>query len=405
MVIGIVGSSHLSIVWSVALADKGYDVINVGSPDKAGYEPGLKMSLDKHEKKGSLRFDPQFKALKECSIVFMAMDMPVDKYNRTESERVIRYINATKDHLSSEAILIIMSQVPPGFTRKLDFPKERLFHQVDTLVFGQSLERALNPDVMVIGISMGTGEDFESMIPYYNLLDKFNCPKVFVTYEEAEIFKLAMNANLAAQIAVTNTMAELCSHVGAEWESVREALKYDKRIGSYLKPGLGIGGGHMERDLNTIELLSNKHGFDASIVRASLVSSHIMQQWVIRRLNFDDISNYNIAIWGLSYKEGTDSIKDSAAIHIINNFPNCTFKAHDPHVRYDRIERVKDPLDAIGADMDALLIMTPHEEYKKIDSASIINRLSSNTIILDPYSVLDGSFRDMRYSYYAIGSL
>ncbi len=391
MKIGVVGPSHLGVIWSTVLAEKGSKVIYLKSARFEVHEPGLKELIDKNIKNGNLEYDNSYSRLKECDVVFMAWDTPTDKYNNIQLDLVNRVIAAIIPNLNETAIFVVMSQVPPGFMRSIDFPKERLFHQVDTLIFGDSIERAAKPDVMVIGSKDGTYNNMDSSNNYWNILHSFNCRKVYITYEEAEIFKLAMNANLAAQIAVTNTMAELCGSIGASWEAVSEALKLDNRIGTYLKPGLGIGGGHLERDLNTIQVLSRKHGFNSDIIGASISSSKYMQYSVLRELeNYcGDTTGLNIAIWGLSYKENTDSIKDSPAILTIDALENCKIWAHDPQVSITRenLTMVKNPLDAL-LNVDVLLIMTPHDIYKKLKDNTDDWEDEYIGIIIDPYHVL-----------------
>ncbi len=388
--IGVIGRSHLGVVWSAVLAEKGNKVIYLKSARLEVYEPGLKELIQKNIKNDNLEYDNSYSRLKECDVVFLALDTSTDAYNNIQLDSLNRVIAAIIPNLNETAVFVVMSQVPPGFMRSIDFPKERLFHQVDTLVFGKSAERALQPDAIIIGSERGK---YETMIGYWDILDSFNCTKVFITYEEAEVFKLAMNANLSAQIAVTNTMAELCGHVGASWEAVSEALKLDKRIGTYLKPGLGLGGGHLERDLNTIQVLSRKHGFNSDIIGASISSSKYMQYSVFRELEKHFLLEHkwlNIAIWGLSYKEDTDSIKDSPAILTIDVLENCKIRAHDPRVSITRknLTMVKDPLDALQT-ADALLIMTPHKEYKEFSRVRVYRRRAELSIIIDPYHVLD----------------
>jgi UDPglucose 6-dehydrogenase len=404
MKIGVVGPSHLGLVWSAILAHKKYRAVYLKSARFECYEPNLRNLIEEGIQNNFLEYNNSYSTLGDCDIVFLAWDTPTDKYNNVQLDLLERVIAAIIPNLHPDAIFVIMSQVPPKFVRSIDFPKERLFHQVDTLIFGNSLERAMKPEVMIIG-----NFDGNSLIPenYYDLLMSFNCPKVFITYEEAEIFKLAMNANLAAQIGVTNTLAELCNHVGAEWECVEAALRYDSRIGTYTKPGLGIGGGHMERDLNTIEMLSRKHGFHSDIIGASISSSRYMQYWALRKVReyLPEDKPYEIAVWGLSYKENTDSIKDSAAIATIDALPHCKFLVHDPKVslRRDNLLTVGNPLEAIDEETDALLIMTPHDEYKKIKQVDIVDSLSARKLIIDPYSILGPAFKKMSYTYCTLG--
>ena len=391
--VGVVGASHLGVVWSAVLAEKGNQVIYLKGARFELYEPGLKELIQKNIKNENLVYDNNYSRLKDCDVIFLAYDTPTDAYNNIQLDLLNRVIAAITPNLNENAIFVVMSQVPPGFMRSIDFPKERLFHQVDTLVFGESIERALHPGSIVVGMEQSgkaggaIPSENSSFVSYHELLMEFGCPKVYVTYEEAEIFKLAMNANLAAQIAVTNTMAELCGYVGASWEAVSEALKLDTRIGTYLKPGLGIGGGHLGRDLNTIEFLSRKHGFNSDIIGASISSSKYMQYSVLRELkNHFGYMGLNIAIWGLSYKENTDSIKDSPAILTIDILENYEIFAHDPRVSITRknLVMVKDPLDALQT-ADALLIMTNHEEYKKFKRKEITEKVK---FIIDPYHVL-----------------
>jgi UDPglucose 6-dehydrogenase len=391
--VGVVGPSHLGVVWSAVLAEKGHKVTYLKSTRFEVYEPQLKDLIEKNINNGNLEYNNQYSMLEDCDIVYLGWDTPTDIYNNIQLDLLQRVIDAIIPHLHDKAILVIQSQVPPGFCRTINFDKERLAHQVDTLIYGKSIERALNPDLMIIGTNDGTYPATEEFMNYYGLVNSFSVKCFQLNFEEAEIFKLAMNANLAAQIAVTNTMAELCTTMGANWDWVAECLAYDKRIGSYTRSGLGIGGGHMTRDLATIEALSRKNGFNADIITSAIYSSKHMHYWALRQLkkwfgpNPEDLE---IAIWGLSYKPNTDSIKDSPAIITINELPACKFLAHDPQVNYTKtkfIVTVDDPLDAIDEHTSALLIMTEHDEYKKISAAEIKGRMP-NALILDPYKVL-----------------
>ena len=388
--IGVVGPSHLGIVWSTVLAEKGNKVIYLKSARFEVHEPGLKELIDKNIKNENLEYDNSYSRLKECDVVFLSWDTPTDKYNNIQLDLLNRVIAAIIPNLNETAIFVVMSQVPPGFMRSIDFPKKRLFHQVDTLIFGQSIERAFKPEVVVVGRVEGT---FSLPNSYSRVLYSIHPYPQFTTFEEAEIYKLAMNAYLAAQIAVTNTMSELCNSFNADWSRVIQGLKCDTRFGGnhYFKPGLGIGGGHLERDLNTIQVLSRKHGFNSDIIGASISNSKYMQYSVLRKLksHFKDATFLNIAIWGLSYKENTDSIKDSPAILTIDSLENYEIFAHDPRVSITRknLVMVKDPLDALQT-ADALLIMTPHDMYKEFKRKEIIDRLYPGGIIIDPYYTL-----------------
>jgi len=418
MRIGVIGSSHLGLVWSNVLAAKGFTVYNLASKYHDVYEPGLDELSGKHIKEGRLFFPVQYAALKECDVVFFAVDTRTTYDNKAIIGGLNNHIESVICHLNNKATLVIMSQVPPGFMRGIDFPHKRLFHQVDTLVFGESIERALNPDYVVVGYGH-TPEDTQIYLSetpkdYRIILDHFDCPILRVSYEEAEVYKLAMNANLAAQIGVTNTMAELCSHVGADWKNIRPLLERDKRIGSYTKPGLGIGGGHIERDLNTIVSLSDTHGFNSDIIKSSLSNSHYMRNWALRILKNTLLvhdSDPQIALWGLTYKTGTNSTKDSPGALIADELEFHILNKHDPLIENTKFEN---PLDCLrngsprNPKASGLLIMTPHEEYKNIDPMDIIELMELPCWIIDPYRVLDRNvFTNISkdFNYYTLGVL
>ena len=142
------------------------------------------------------------------------------------------------------------------FTRKIKWPKNKLFYQVETLIFGKAFERALKPERIIVG------QDAIKKLPlnYIKFLNKFKCPVITMNYESAELSKISINLFLISQVTTTNSIVEISKKIGADWNSIKLALNLDKRIGkkSYLNPGLGISGGNLERDLSTIQTLAQK---------------------------------------------------------------------------------------------------------------------------------------------------
>jgi UDPglucose 6-dehydrogenase len=256
------------------------------------------------------------------------------------------------------------------------------------------VERALKPERFIVGCAF---PDQPLHRTYAALLEAFGCPILPMRYESAELAKIAINMCLVASISVANTAAELCEAIGADWSEIAPALKLDRRIGphSYLSPGLGIAGGNLERDLATIERLAREHGTDATVVRAWLANSRHRRGWAartIRRALLDKKPNAKIGVWGLAYKENTHSVKNSPSLATITQLVGAKIRAHDPWVPQAAvadlpIERTEDPLSAArGA--DALMILTPWPEYRRIAPEQIAAALDGR-IVIDPYSVLD----------------
>jgi UDPglucose 6-dehydrogenase len=285
--------------------------------------------------------------------------------------------------------------VPPGYTRSLGvLPPERLYYQVETLVFGQAVERAMKPERTIVGCA-DPAAALEAR--YRAVLDAFGCPILPMRYESAELAKISINCCLVASVAVANTLAELCERIGGDWSEIAPALKLDRRIGpyAYLAPGLGIAGGNLERDLATVRRLSELHGSEAGLIAAWLRNSRYRRDWPLRQLQERVLSRVEepvIGILGVTYKENTHSIKNSPAVALIKALAGCRLRVFDPAVRaaaewHARMTVTDDAL-ASSDGADALVIMTPWPQFRKLEPAAVAGRLRRR-IVIDPFSMLD----------------
>ncbi len=195
-----------------------------------------------------------------------------------------KLIDQVAGALGPEAVLVVLCQVPPGFTRALtSVPHDRLYYQVETLVFGRAVERATEPERYIVGCA----DPAKPIDPRLRaVLEAFGCPILPMRYESAELAKISINMCLVASISVANTLAELCEAINADWSEIVPSLRLDRRIGqySYLVPGLGIAGGNLERDLATVIRLADQHGTDAGVVRAWQANSRRRRDWAARAI-------------------------------------------------------------------------------------------------------------------------
>jgi len=303
-------------------------------------------------------------------------------------------LDAIALHLDPRAVLVVLSQVPPGFTRGVSRVSERLFYQVETLVFGNAVERATKPERFIIGCA-----DPQAPLPpsLGAFLQSFGCPILPMRYESAELAKISINCCLVASVSVANTLAELSEAIGADWAEIVPALKLDRRIGqfAYLNAGLGIAGGNLERDLRTVIELAKGHGADAGVVKAWLANSAHRKDWVWRVLceeGLADCADAKIAVLGLAYKENTHSTKNSPALALLEHLRGRKVTVHDPAVPASVVPwatGAADPHDAArGADV--LVIATPWPQYRNLRASDLAAAMAGRTII-DPYRVLDAS--------------
>lgn len=391
--------THLGLIHAVAFAEKGFNIICYDDSAQLINElqnhrmPVNEPQLDDSIANSSvrLRFTNAICQLQQCDVVFIACDVPTDDMGNSDLRMIEQFIEKTNPVLKKESTLVILSQVPPGFTRKINRPKQTLFYQVETLIFGRAMERALYPERYIVG-AYDPNKDLPKA--YQALLSSFNCPILKMRYESAELAKISINMFLVASVTTTNILAEICENIGADWEEIAPALRLDKRIGpyAYLSPGLGIAGGNLERDLNTIIKLGKKYITDTETVSAWLKNSQYRRDWVLRCLQKHVFARHKkpiICILGLAYKPNTHSIKNSPSIALIHQLKEYTIKAHDPivaNLSITQVTQYADIHDAIqGADV--LIIMNPCTEYQNLSVPHMLKQMHGNTII-DPYRVL-----------------
>lgn len=412
--IGCVGMTHLGLLHAVAFAEKGFNLVcydeqsiliqQLQHQELPVNEPGLDVLVKKNHAR--LLFTDDIQKLQTCSVVFIAYDVPTDDMGNSNLDVIHRLLEKVQPVLSPTCTLILLSQVPPGFTRQIKFPKTRLFYQVETLIFGKAMERALYPERYIIGAN-----DPEKALPdhYAFLLDSFKCPILKMKYESAELAKISINMFLVASVTTTNTLAEICENIGADWEDIAPSLKLDKRIGphAYLKPGLGIAGGNLERDLNTIIKISKQHQTDTGVVQAWLHNSQYRRDWVLRCLKkyvFNRLDNPKICILGLAYKPNTHSLKNSPSIALIKHLKKYEIHVHDPIVKDSELIDVIQHTELLNAieQADVVILMLSSAEYQTLSLEQIAKTMRGNTII-DPYRVLDAKGNSQGIHYFTLG--
>ena len=418
-VLGFAGMTHLGLISGVAAVEKGFRVVCF-DPDPSRIAPLARGALPVSEpqldelvakNKASLEFTSDPTALQVCDVVYVAPDVPTDDRVGSDVAPVNALLERVFEAARKDAVIVVLSQVPPGFTRSKQRLGRILYYQVETFIFGRAVERALFPERYIVGCA-DPAQPLPA--PYAACLAAHGCPILPMRYESAEMAKISINMCLVASVSTANTLAELCEKIGADWSEIVPALKLDKRIGqyAYLAPGLGIAGGNLERDLITVCNLADQHGTDAGVVRAWIANSLHRRDWAFRTLHREILSRIDdpvIAVLGLAYKQDTHSIKNSPAIALLEQLKPFRVRVFDPVVpgsaapnprRYD----AKSELDACEGG-DALVIMTPWPQFRTLDPLEIARRLSGKAV-LDPYAILNMAAcraADLKYRTLGVG--
>ena len=412
--IGFIGLTHLGLVSSLVAAIKGFKVISYDFDKKKIdsivknnihlNEPKYKSLLNKNKKK--ITFTHDFEQLNQCKLVFFSYDTPINSNNSPDYQFIISRINKLILKLNKETEIVILSQVYPGFTEQIKWPKNKLFYQVETLVFGKAIERANKPERLIIGCNNKSNFQ-KSFLNRY--LKKFNSKILVQNYKSAELSKISINLFLISSINTSNMISEMCEKTGSSWIQISEVLKSDKRIGknAYLNPNLNLGGTNLLRDLSVFKQLSSNYAVNSKLVDAWIYNNNYYKKWIFNKLdNISNITSKRISILGLTYKEDTDSIKNSISIEIIKKYSNHKITAYDPMIKMInfnfKCNIAKSIKDCIS-NFDILLLMTPWKEFynlkiKKFDL--------KNKIIIDPHNILLTELKKNKYkklTYHSLG--
>lgn len=422
--VGFAGLSHLGLVSAAALASRDVHVIAfdpdiatvaaISRGDLPVVEPQLAELLAAPAR-------PVFTAepdeLRHCDVVYLSLDVATDDAGQSDLGPFRRLVDIVWPNVGPEATVVVLSQVPPGFTRELArtrmSPAHRpgsLYCQVETLIFGRAVERALHPERYIVGCA-----DPLQPLPaaYARVLELFGCPVLQMRYESAELAKISINFFLVSSVSTTNMLAEVCERVGADWDEIAPALRLDARIGpkAYLAPGLGFGGGNLGRDLATIKRMSGELGTDTRIIDAWRANSTYRRDWALRLLRasvFEQTPHASLAVWGLAYKQHTASTKNSPSVALLDAIDERPVTAYDPVAELPerlraRVAVARDPLSACeGA--DALLVMTPWPDFREVALERVAAAMRGRTLI-DPNGVLDaGRAVALGFTHHRLGA-
>jgi UDPglucose 6-dehydrogenase len=421
--IGFVGLSHLGLNYSLATAAKGFEVVAY-DPDPTLTarcatgefpiaEPGFNELFDQH--RARIRYTSAETELAKCDLVFYSLDVRTNERNESDPGPLTALIHATATHLAKGTTAVVLSQVSPGYMRQLraelrELSPAEFYYQVETLIFGRAIERAMQPERFIVGAN-DPGRPLPA--PFQAWHAAFGCPVLVMRLESSELTKIAINFFLVSSVATTNTLAEICEAIGADWNEIAPALRLDRRIGphAYLTPGLGIAGGNLERDLVTVQSLAVRHSTEAGIVNAWQRNSAHRRSWALHQLERALPSNKTqpvVAVWGLAYKADTHSTKNSPSLELLHALREHRIHAHDPVAQIDpaefpQVTTFSSPLMAAeGA--DALVVMTPWSSYASIPPKELQHRLRGR-LIIDPFAILNETeCRVLQFDYHRLGA-
>jgi len=406
MKVCVVGLWHLGCVTAACLASGGHQVTGLDFDERVIhglnqgkaplFEPGLDDLIQNGIQTHNLHFttDPE-DAAHGADVIWLTYDTPVDEDDRADVEYVVERMSRLFPFLKDGQEVLISSQLPVGSARRLQdlFEKEHQNQKVnfscspENLRLGKAISVFLKPDRIVIGTRAE-----KSRSKFKELLAPFTDRIEWMSVESAEMTKHALNAFLATSVTFINEIAVLCEQVGADAKEVERGLKTEARIGpkAYLSPGGAFAGGTLARDIAFLSQLGEKYQQPIHIFPAVKASNDAHKSWYRRQLekSLGAVRGKTIAVWGLTYKPGTNTLRRSSAIELCQSLlsKGGKVRAHDPSLttlpqEYSQIQLLASPEEAVkGA--DALVIATEWPEYKNLKLENILQGMR-NRLVLD----------------------
>jgi UDPglucose 6-dehydrogenase len=418
--IAVIGTGYVGLTASACFAYLGHTVIcsdvsrsridQLREGHVSIVEVGLPEMVHQMREMGRLDFTTDnAEAVRDAEFVFLCLPTPQGGDGRADLSFVCRAAEEIGPFLLPDTVVINKSTVPVGTAQLVHEALLRsdvhVVSNPEFLAEGTALDDFLNPDRVVVG-SASAGAAVRVAELYGGL-----STRVIVTdAASAETIKYASNAFLAMKLAFVNSLAALCEATGADIRPVAEGVGADHRIGSaFLRPGPGWGGSCFPKDVNALIQTARDAGAPFPILETVVAANLGHTQRVVdkvRQAVNGELSGAVVALWGLTFKAGTDDMRDSPARHMAADLVarGATVKAYDPAVSVDLadIEVCESALAACeGADV--LLVATEWPEFAVVplDQAA---QVMAGLAIVDARNLLDQQLaRSVGFRYEGIG--
>lgn len=431
MKICVIGTGYVGLVAGTCLAEMGNDVICIDKDVKKLksisegiipiYEPGLEELILSNVKENRLTFSDNLEnAVKASKVCFIAVGTPQGEDGEADLSAVFEVSRQIAKFMDDYKVIVNKSTSPVGTAEKiygiikketnLDFD---VVSNPEFLKQGAAVEDFLKPDRVVIGSDSprATGVMQEIYAPFL----RTGNPVIIMDVKSAEMTKYAANAFLAMKISYANMMANICEKVGADTDMVRIGMCSDSRIGTkFLFAGLGYGGSCFPKDVRAMVKTAEKHGCDASLLRATDTINKAQRKFFIEKIikRFGkNLKGITLGVWGLSFKPKTNDMREAPSIDIVKALLElgAKVKAFDPkafecaeEIFKDQIVYSKTSYEALeGA--DCMLLLTEWNEFRLPDFEKM-KKLMKNPIIFDGRNQYDKtSLKEFGFEYHCIG--
>ena len=420
MNIAVAGTGYVGLVTGVALAHIGHHVTCVDIDEikikkmQEGISPIYEEGLEElmHLNKERLTYTTDYKkAYSKADVIFIGVGTPEKEDGSANLTYLYAVLDQIRESVTKDTVVVIKSTVPIGTNDEVE-------KYLNEKVSGLKISIVSNPEFLAQGtavhdtlyatrIVVGVEDDYAKkiMTKLYKPLTKepYNVPFLVMDRKSAEMVKYASNDFLALKISYINEIANFCEAIGADISLVTKGMSYDPRIGNkFLNPGIGYGGSCFPKDTKALHFLSKEYGCEMKTLKATIEINKNQKLVLINKLEkvFPNLQGLTIGILGLTFKPGTDDLREAPSIDNIKYLlkQGVIIKAYDP-IGIDNFKRILamdktltnhlnnityyNNIDDTITNTDAVMIMT---EWKEIKEYSLENYIK---LMKTPY-IFDG---------------
>lgn len=429
MNICIVGVGYVGLVTGVSLSEVGHKVYCVDTDENKIkllntsecpiYEKDLGLLLKKNIKRKMIEFSTNHKNCFELAeVIVIAIGTPENCDGSANLEFLNSVVVQIAENVKKDVLVVLKSTVPVGTSDNV----EKLINK--NLKYNVKIEVASNPEFLAQGTAVSDTFNAARIVIGVNsvgsekilrkMYEPFNRPIVVTDRKSAEMIKYASNDFLALKISFMNDIANLCEIVGANIEDVAVGMSYDERIGSkFLKAGVGYGGSCFPKDTKALRWLACDHNYELKTVKAAIEVNEKQKMKLVMKATevIGCFRNKKIAILGVTYKPGTDDIREAPSIpnitYLLENGANLHI--YDPVGLENIIKLFGDKIKCTNImehaikDAELVFIFTEWEEITKL-SFEQYKKLMKTPIIFDGRNCYNKESADQfNVQYYSIG--
>ncbi|MFQ5681273.1 MAG: UDP-glucose dehydrogenase family protein [Candidatus Omnitrophota bacterium] len=416
MNIAVIGTGYVGLVTGAGFAELGHNVVCVDKDRRKIeglkrlvmpiYEPGLEDIIRRATREARMSFTTSIKqAVAKSEVIFLCVHTPP----RPDGSADLTYVeNAARNvalSMPGYRLIVDKSTVPVETGKWVEHTvRVNLGHRSaikfdvasspEFLREGQAIYDFMHPDRIVIGVASKRAEEILT-----RLYRPLNAPIVVTDIKSAEMIKHASNSFLAAKISFVNLVGRLCEKVGADITQVARGMGLDRRIGrSFLDAGLGYGGSCFPKDLDAFINIARRNQCDFSLLDEVRKINNGQRDLFIKKIEDSlwVVKDKTVGILGLSFKPGTDDIRNAPSLQIISVLlkEGAKIKAFDPQAR-GRAEAVVDKkvkfcrdVYSLARGCDCLVVVTEWNEFREMD-LSRIKRSMRQPLIIDGRNIFN----------------